>query len=136
MTRSADTAKPGDTLFQAIQKTTAANSVSLYDWGRRYPVLRTVVRTETWLPTTDTSTAEYAGHEKYDVSHAKKTIWATGSVHDLQKHYRIEYDPTTDYLLTWYEVKGDGWELEGGFFKMFLRSENPNASYFGATLPD
>lgn len=125
-----------DTLREAIRKTSAQNSVSLMGWSSSYPLFRTVIKTRSWLVTKDRSTANYEGTESYDPSHFKKTLWATNNLFELDNYYRIEYDPTRDSLITWYTVTEDDEQEATGSFGKFIRSDNPDVSYFGATLPD
>lgn len=105
-------------------------------WNSSYPLFKTVFKTQSKLVTEDTSTENYGGNERYDTSHFKKTIWATGNLYELSSCSRIEYDPTTDSLITWYTVTDDGDKEASGSFGKFIRSDNPDVSYFGATLPD
>lgn len=126
---------PNDSLVEAIQKTTSRNSICLSGWSGSYPVFRTVYETRTWLPTTDTSTGSYEGHEKYDTSYFKKTIWATSNLYDFETYFRIEYDPTTDSLIDWYAVTGDSEEQGDGSFGAYIRKDDPDVSFFGSTLP-
>lgn len=125
-----------ETLLESIQFTSARNSVCLFGWNRSYPAFKTVFKTRTWLDTFDTSTESYEGHEKYETSYFKKTIWATSNPHQVDsKYYRIEYDPTTESLIEWYSIT-DETETEGtGSFEAYLRKDDPDVSFFGSTLP-
>ena len=125
-----------DTLREAIQKTCAQNSVSLMGWSSSYPLFRTVIKTRTWLVTEDTPTENDNRAESYNTSYFKKTILATNDLSDLDSYYRIEYDPTTESLITWYTVTDDQETEATGSFRKFIRSDNSDVSYFGATLPD
>ncbi|MFD1513431.1 hypothetical protein [Halomarina rubra] len=122
----------GDTLLEAVQKTAARNSVCLLGWCGSYPLYRTVFKTRSWLETFDTGKGEFEGHERYDTTYFRKTIWATSNVHQSSKYSRIEYDPTKESLITWYDVE-NGSETEGsGAFDTYIRSDKPDISFFGS----
>lgn len=126
-----------ETLLESIQYTSARNSVCLFGWNASYPSFRTVFKTRTWLDTFDTSHDNYEGHERYDASYFKKTIWATGNPHDVDSNYhRIEYDPTAESLIDWYSITDESETKGTGSFGTYLRKDDPDVSFFGSTLPD
>jgi hypothetical protein len=105
-------------------------------WNSSYPLFRTVIKTRSWLLTEDPSTANDDGTASYDTSCFKKTIWATTDLSDPNSCCRIEYDPTTDSLITWYTVTDDQETEASGSFGTFIGSDNSDVPYVGATLPD
>lgn len=125
-----------ETLLESIQLTRAQNSIALRSWNRSHPAFKTVFKTRSWLETFDKSTDQYDGHEKYDTSYFKKTIWATSNLYELEsEYYRIEYDPTTESLIEWYYIADESEPSGSGSFESYLRKDDPDVSYFGSTLP-
>jgi hypothetical protein len=104
-------------------------------WGATYPIYRTVIKRRSWLAKSTPETPDDEATESYEMSCFKKTISATDDLSDPDGYFRIEYDPTTESLMTWHFMS-DETEEASGMFAKFLRSDNPDASYFGATLPD
>lgn len=124
-----------ETLRESIQNTRAGNSVCLFGWNKAYPAFKTVFKTRSWLTTFDTSEGKFEGHEKYDTSYFKKTIWATGNPHKTDAKYkRIEYDPTRESLIDWYTVTEGAEKPGSGSFETFIRKDDSDVSFFGSTL--
>lgn len=123
-----------NTLLEAIQRTTARDSVALYGWNSSYPSFKTVFKTRSWLATTTTSTEHHEGNEKYETSYFRKIIWVTSNLYDFENYSRIEYDPTSESLITWFTVRGNSEKVATSPFWMYLRMEDPDISYFGASV--
>jgi len=104
------------------------DSIALKGWNATRPKFETVFETRTWRPPSEDDKRDERGWKLSEVDYWCKTIWTAdkGDVH------RIEYDPTTEKLLTW--TSGYESETEGNDFGVFLRSENSHVSYYGSTL--
>lgn len=122
------------TLLEAVQATCAGNSVCLFGWNVSYTAFKTVFETNARLGTLDTSAENYEGHVKYDTAYFKKTILATGNPQKVGgKYQRIEFDPTSESLITWYTVTDESEERNAAPFGTYIRKDDPDISFFGAS---